>query len=235
VSANVTWHPGLVSREERWTALGTSGATVWFTGLPSSGKSSLAVAVESRLLESGDAAYVLDGDNLRHGLNANLGFDKASRSENVRRAAEAARLFADAGLVALVSLVSPYAADREAARRVHEQSGIPFIEVFVNTPIEECARRDPKGLYARARGGELRGFTGVDDPYEPPQSPELELLPGTELETAVDQVVVLLKKPVTGAVDAAGLRLAAEKMGYNALTRSRVRSCTTNPGPIRDS
>src|SRR5688500_8692937 len=149
-SPNVTRHAGLLSRQDRWNALRTSGATVWFTGLPSSGKSSVAVAVERRLVLAGRPAYVLDGDNLRHGLNSGLGFDHASRTENVRRTAEVAKLLADSGLVALVSLVSPYSVDREAARRLHDTDGMPFIEVFVNTPVDECARRDPKGLYARA-------------------------------------------------------------------------------------
>jgi adenylyl-sulfate kinase len=190
---NIHWHPGLLSREERWEALATSGTTVWFTGLPSSGKSSVAVALERRLVAEGRAAYVLDGDNLRHGLNSNLGFDHESRTENVRRAAEAAKLLADSGAVALVSLVSPYAADREAARRVHDESGLRFIEVFVDTPVEECARRDPKGLYARARAGELPGFTGVDDPYEVPSSPELVLVPTCGIDDAVGRVLALLE------------------------------------------
>lgn len=191
-SRNISWHPGLVSRAERWEALGTSGATVWFTGLPSSGKSSVAVAVERHLVANGRSAYVLDGDNLRHGLNVNLGFDHDSRTENVRRTAEAAKLLADAGVVALVSLVSPYAADRQAARQTHVDAGIAFIEVFVDTPVEECARRDPKGLYARARSGELRGFTGVDDPYEVPTAPDLRLSPGTEIDASVETILAVV-------------------------------------------
>jgi bifunctional enzyme CysN/CysC len=168
----ITWHEGLVTREERCAKVG-HGATVWLTGLSASGKSTIATMLEERLLAGGRPAYVLDGDNLRHGLNGDLGFDQASRSENVRRAAHVARLFADAGVVALVSLISPYAADRRIARRIHEDAGIPFTEVFVDTPIEECERRDPKGLYARARAGEVRGFTGVDDPYERPANPDV--------------------------------------------------------------
>jgi bifunctional enzyme CysN/CysC len=168
----ITWHEALVTREERCAKVGR-GATVWLTGLSGSGKSTIATMLEERLLACARPAYVLDGDNLRHGLNRDLGFDAASRSENVRRAAHVARLFADAGMVALVSLISPYAADRELARRVHEDTGIPFIEVFVDTALEECERRDPKGLYARARAGELRGFTGVDDPYERPEQPDV--------------------------------------------------------------
>ena len=191
-SPNVTRHSGLLSRQDRWKALGTTGLTVWFTGLPSSGKSSVAMAVERRLVLAGRPAYVLDGDNLRHGLNSDLGFDHASRTENVRRTAEAAKLLADSGLVVLVSLVSPYSADREAARRLHDEDAIRFIEVFVNTPVEECARRDPKGLYARAHAGRLRGFTGVDDPYEAPASPDLELVPADCLDAAVDKVIAAL-------------------------------------------
>ena len=188
-SPNVTWQTGAASRERRREALGPEGATVWFTGLPASGKSTIAVAVEERLLAAGRSAYLLDGDNLRHGLNGDLGFDAAARAENVRRAAHVARLFADAGTVALVSLVSPYEADRAAARKLHTGEGLRFVEVFVNTPLAECERRDPKGLYARARAGELSGFTGVDDPYEAPSSPEVELTPEVELGAAVDSVL----------------------------------------------
>jgi bifunctional enzyme CysN/CysC len=168
----ITWHENLVTREERCAKVG-HGATVWLTGLSGSGKSTIATMLEERLLESGRPAYVLDGDNLRHGLNSDLGFDAASRSENVRRAAHVARLFADAGMVALVSLISPYAADRRQARLIHEEAGIPFVEVFVDTALAECERRDPKGLYARARAGELRGFTGIDAPYECPEHPDV--------------------------------------------------------------
>jgi adenylyl-sulfate kinase len=195
-SPNVTWQAGAASRERRREALGHEGATVWFTGLPASGKSTIAVGVEERLLAAGRSAYLLDGDNLRHGLNGDLGFDAAARTENVRRAAEVARLFADAGTVALVSLVSPYEADRAAARKLHAEDGLRFVEVFVNTPLEECERRDPKGLYARARAGKLSGFTGVDDPYEAPSSPDVELAPDVELGAAVDSVL--------GALNAGG-------------------------------
>ena len=160
---NVTWHTGHVDRAERRGALGR-GATVWLTGLPASGKSTLAALVEQGLVHARRSAYLLDGDNLRHGLNSDLGFDASSRSENVRRAAHVARLFADAGIVAVVSLISPYRADRDGARRIHAEDGLPFVEVFVDTPLEECERRDPKGLYAKARSGQLKGFTGVDDP-----------------------------------------------------------------------
>lgn len=151
--------------------------TVWLTGLPASGKSSIAAELERRLVASGRPAYLLDGDNLRHGLNADLGFSAADRTENVRRAGEVAMLMADAGLVAVVSLISPYRADRDRVQAAHERAGLSFVEVFVDTPLELCEARDPKGMYAKARAGEITGFTGVDDPYEAPHTPDLWLRP----------------------------------------------------------
>jgi len=148
---------------------------VWFTGLSGSGKSTIAVEVERRLVGSGRAAYLLDGDNVRHGLNTDLGFGAADRDENVRRVGEVATLFADAGLVAVVPLVSPYRAARDAVRARVTGAGLAFVEVHVATSLEECERRDPKGLYAKARAGELSGMTGIDDPYEAPVAPELVL------------------------------------------------------------
>ena len=180
ISENVVWHAGELTPERRHAALGHAGATIWMTGLPASGKSSIAVAAEAKLVESGRPALVLDGDNLRHGLNGNLGFSPEDRAENVRRTAHAAALLAEAGVVALVSLVSPYAADRAAARAVHSERGLRFAEVWVATPVEECERRDPKGLYARARRGEITGMTGVDAPYEEPQAADLVLHPGDD-------------------------------------------------------
>src|SRR3954463_1522002 len=171
-SPNVVWQQG-VERSQRWSALGHGGATIWMTGLPGSGKSTIASGVEASLLDAGRHAYILDGDNLRHGLNGDLGFSAADRTENVRRTAEVSALLADAGVIVLVALVSPYRADRDAARAVHAERGLPFLEVHVATPLEECERRDPKGLYARARAGEIRGLTGVDDPYEPPAAAEV--------------------------------------------------------------
>ncbi len=168
---NIKWHDQEVSREQR----ASQGATLWFTGLSGSGKSSVAVEVERRLVASGRPAYVLDGDNLRHGLNSNLGFSPEDRKENVRRVAEVARLMADAGVVVLVSLVSPYRADRDAAREIHKQAGLPFYEVFVDVPLEVAEARDPKGLYAKARAGVIPDFTGVSAPYEAPLSPDLLL------------------------------------------------------------
>jgi bifunctional enzyme CysN/CysC len=191
-SANVVWQQTQTTREGRWEALGHAGATVWLTGLPASGKSTLAAAVEARLLATGRAAYMLDGDNLRHGLNGDLGFSPEDRAENVRRTAEVAALIADAGVVALAALVSPYVADRDAARAAHAHRGLPFLEIHVATSLAECERRDPKGLYARARAGELQGLTGVGAPYEPPESPDLRVEPDVPLDEAVDRVIALL-------------------------------------------
>jgi len=188
---NITWHAG-VARDARLTR----GATVWFTGLSGSGKSTVAAICERRLLESGRPAYLLDGDNLRHGLNGDLGFSAEDRSENIRRVGEVARLFADAGVIALVPVISPYRADRSRLRAAHDEVGLPFVEVFVDTPIELCEARDPKGLYAKARAGELKGFTGIDDPYEAPDDPELRLTPaeGTAEEQA-SRVLARLATP----------------------------------------
>ena len=187
-SSNVVWQDG-IQREQRWSALGHGGATLWMTGLPASGKSTVAAGVEARLLEAGRSAYVLDGDNLRHGLNGDLGFSAEDRTENVRRTAEVSALLADAGVVVLVALVSPYRADRAAARAAHDRRGLPFLEVYVATSLEECERRDPKGLYARARAGELTGLTGVDDPYEPPESADVVVRGDEPLEEAVARVL----------------------------------------------
>lgn len=170
---NVVWHEGRVTREQRHRATGGPGATIWLTGLSGSGKSTIAASVEEALIAEGRAAYRLEGDNIRHGLNADLGFSAEDRAENVRRIGEVARLFADAGVVVLVPVISPYRSDRDTVRQRHVEAGLPFIEVFVDTPLEVCEARDPKGLYAKARAGEITGFTGVDDPYEPPLDPEL--------------------------------------------------------------
>jgi bifunctional enzyme CysN/CysC len=190
-SPNVVWHPSALPRESRWESLGGAGGTLWFTGLSGSGKSSVAAAVEEQLVDTGRHAYLLDGDNLRHGLNGDLGFTAADRDENVRRVGEVARLFADAGVIALVPLISPYRAARNLVRSLHEVAGVTFFEIFVDTPIELCEQRDPKGLYAKARAGELSGFTGVDDPYEPPDAPELVLTP--DLGDAQAQAVIVIE------------------------------------------
>jgi bifunctional enzyme CysN/CysC len=189
-SPNVRWQRTSITRRQRWDSLGCEGATVWFTGLPAAGKSTIAAAVEERLVRSGRVAYLLDGDNLRHGLNGDLGFDEAARAENVRRTAHVARLLAECGAVALVSLVSPYAADRELASALHAADDLPFVEVFVSTSLDRCEARDPKGLYARARAGELQGLTGVGAPYEPPTQPDVVLGACEEdIDTAVERVL----------------------------------------------
>ena len=192
-SPNVVWHESGVSRAERWATRDVRGATVWFTGLSGSGKSTIASLVAVELTKRGVLTYTLDGDNVRHGLNGDLGFSAEDRTENVRRVAEVARLFADAGIVALVPIISPYRAGREHARDLHEAAGLDFVEVFVDAPLDVCEARDPKGLYAKARAGELTGFTGVDDPYEPPLSPELVVASSdTKPEAAAASVVDLL-------------------------------------------
>ena len=180
VATNITWHDHKVSKPERARLNGHAGAVLWFTGLSACGKSTIANTVDHLLHSQGRHTYVLDGDNIRHGLNKNLGFSAADRAENIRRIGEVAKLFADSGLIALTSFISPYRKDRDAARKIHEQNkagAIPFIEVFVDTPIETCETRDPKGLYKQAReavaAGKGMGFTGVDDPYEAPHKPEI--------------------------------------------------------------
>ncbi len=174
-ATNITWHSGHVDRQTRYRMLGQQGATIWFTGLSGSGKSTIAFTVEHALIERGKLAYVLDGDNIRHGLNANLGFSPEDRAENIRRIGEVAKLFADAGVLTLTSFISPYRADRDRVRKIHEEAGLPFVEVFVRVPLEVCEQRDPKGLYAKARAGEIPEFTGISAPYEEPLEPELVL------------------------------------------------------------
>jgi bifunctional enzyme CysN/CysC len=192
-SPNVRWQGTRMTRERRWQSLGHGGATLWFTGLPGAGKSTVAAAVEERLLQAGQPAFLLDGDNLRHGLNGDLGFDEHARTENVRRTAHVARLLAESGTIALVSLVSPYAADRRAAAALHAADDLGFLEIFVDAPLELCEQRDPKGLYARARSGELAGLTGVGAPYEAPAEPDLVLGSLHEtVEQEVERVMELL-------------------------------------------
>jgi bifunctional enzyme CysN/CysC len=192
-SPNVKWQGSRMTRGRRWQSLGQDGATVWFTGLPGAGKSTIAAAVEERLIVAGQSAFLLDGDNLRHGLNGDLGFDEEARCENVRRTAHVARLLAESGTIALVSLVSPYAADRDAAAFLHTVDDLQFIEIFVDVPLEVCEQRDPKGLYARARAGELAGLTGVSAPYEAPAKPDLVLgAAGESVDAEVGRVLELL-------------------------------------------
>ncbi|GMR17222.1 MAG: adenylyl-sulfate kinase [Gammaproteobacteria bacterium] len=174
-ATNVTWQEGEISREDRYTILRQRGATVWFTGLSGSGKSTIAVALEQALFLRGKLSYRLDGDNVRLGINKNLGFSEADRKENIRRIGEIAKLFGDAGTISLSSFISPYKADRDEVRRLHEAADLRFVEVFVDCSLEEAERRDPKGLYKKARAGEIKNFTGIDDPYEAPDQPEIHL------------------------------------------------------------
>ncbi|KAJ6445566.1 adenylylsulfate kinase [Purpureocillium lavendulum] len=181
MATNITWHPSL-SRRERNQLRGQRGLTIWLTGLSASGKSTVATALEQHLLHLGRSAYRLDGDNVRFGLNKDLGFSEADRNENIRRIGEVARLFADASTVAITSFISPYRADRELARKLHaaapagsDDEPIPFVEVFVDVPLEVAEQRDPKGLYKKARAGEIKEFTGISAPYEEPLNPEITI------------------------------------------------------------
>ncbi|MEX1092572.1 MAG: adenylyl-sulfate kinase [Acidimicrobiia bacterium] len=193
MSENVVRHHGEVSDTERFEVTGGPGCTVLLTGLSGSGKSTLAYAAEKALIERGRVAYVLDGDNLRFGLNADLGFAPEDRAENVRRVTEVARLMAEAGLVALLPLIAPYETDRAAARNRHEEGGTRFFEVFVDTPLEVCEERDPKGLYARARAGEITDMTGVDAPYERPERPDLVVEgAAASVSEGVEQLIALV-------------------------------------------
>ena len=193
-ATNIHWHEGSVTREERQELFGQKGCSIWFTGLSACGKSTIAVALEQVLYQRKHAAYALDGDNVRHGLNKNLGFSAEDRAENIRRIGEVAKLFADTGLITTVSFISPYSKDRDAARKVHEDAGLGFVECFVDTPLEVCEERDPKGLYKKARAGEIKGFTGIDDPYEAPANPELVLKPAENtVAECVAQVVNYLE------------------------------------------
>jgi len=202
-SSNVTWHGGAVTAAQRHAGLGQRGATVWFTGLSGSGKSTVAVEVERRLVERGRHAYRLDGDNVRTGLCGNLGFGPEDRDENIRRIGEVARLFADAGLICLCSFVSPYRAARARVRALHDagtanEAGgtpLPFLEVHVDVSVEVATQRDPKGLYAKAQAGEIKNFTGVSAPFEAPEAPELHLpTDGMTVPEAAERVIAMLEE-----------------------------------------
>jgi bifunctional enzyme CysN/CysC len=194
-SPNVVRHRGRLTRYDRFAALGAEGATVLFTGLSGAGKSTIAAGVEEAYVQSGLHAFLLDGDNLRHGINGDLGFSDHDRKENVRRAGEVARMFAESGSLALIALICPFEEDRRMIRMLHDDAGLPFLEVFVDTSLEECERRDPKGLYARARAGQLPGFTGIDSDYEPPAAPELVLGAGSgSISEQVSRVLELLER-----------------------------------------
>jgi adenylylsulfate kinase len=193
-ATNITWHEGAVSREERQQKLGQKGGTLWMTGLSGSGKSTIAVALEQVLLQRGKHAYRLDGDNIRMGLNKNLGFTAEDRTENIRRIGEVAKLFSDAGIITVTSFISPYKADRDLVRKLHEDSKLPFCEVYVNAPLDVAESRDPKGLYKKARAGQIKGFTGIDDPFEAPENAELELRTDQlSIEQSVQKLLDLLE------------------------------------------
>lgn len=189
-ATNVTWHDGEVSREDRFSILRQRAATIWFTGLSGSGKSTIAVALERALYKLGKLTYRLDGDNVRLGINKNLGFSEEDRQENIRRIGEVAKLFGDAGVISLSSFISPYKNDRDEVRTLHEQAGLQFIEVFVDCSLAEAEKRDPKGLYKKARAGEIKNFTGIDDPYEAPGKPEIHL--HTDEMTLEEEVQIIL-------------------------------------------
>jgi adenylylsulfate kinase len=174
-ATNITWHEGKVTPEERQKNMGQKGCTLWMTGLSGSGKSTVAVALEQVLMQRGYHAYRLDGDNIRMGLNKNLGFSAEDRDENIRRIGEVTKLFADAGIISVTSFISPYKAARDMVRKLHEDANIPFLEVHVDCSLEEAEKRDPKGLYKKARAGEIKGFTGIDDPFEAPENPEITI------------------------------------------------------------
>jgi adenylylsulfate kinase len=192
-ATNITWHAHHVTREEREKLLGQKGVTVWLTGLSGSGKSTLAVGAEQTLVQRGRLAYVLDGDNIRHGLNKNLGFSPADRTENIRRIGEVAKLFADAGVIVFTSFISPYRADRDLVRSLHDPGR--FVEVHVAASVETCESRDVKGLYRKARAGEIPDFTGISAPYEAPERPELVLDTNRQtVEESIGQLVSFLEE-----------------------------------------
>ena len=194
-ATNVHWHGGEINRPERAQLLGHGGATLWFTGLSGSGKSTIAVALEQALYQRGVLVYRLDGDNIRLGINKNLGFSAEDRAENIRRVGEVSKLFVDGGVIVLSSFISPYQVDRQIVRELHEADNMPFIEVFVDCSLEAAEERDPKGLYKKARAGEIKNFTGIDDPYEAPEAPEVHLHTDQQsLEEEVEHLLALLEK-----------------------------------------
>jgi adenylylsulfate kinase len=192
-ATNIVWHQGAVTRNDRAQLNGHRGCTVWLTGLSGSGKSTIAVDVEKRLLERGVHTYILDGDNIRHGLNKNLGFSPEDRTENIRRIGEVAKLFTDAGLVAITAFISPYRADRDQVRAIMQAGDL--IEVFVDCPVEVCEQRDVKGLYKKARAGEIKEFTGISAPYEAPAKAELTInTAGQSVEESAKQILEYLER-----------------------------------------
>ena len=215
-ATNVTWQDGEVSREDRFNILRQRGVTIWFTGLSGSGKSTIAIALEQALYTMGKLSYRLDGDNVRLGINKNLGFSEEDRKENIRRIGEVAKLFGDAGTISLSSFISPYKNDRDEVRALHKAADITFIEVHVDCTLEEAEKRDPKGLYKKARAGEIKNFTGIDDPYEAPVDPEIhlqtdEMTLEQEVQIILDYLQdnsVILNEQFTRADDAANKRTA---------------------------
>jgi adenylylsulfate kinase len=194
-ATNVHWHEGDITREHRGKLLGHKGATLWFTGLSGSGKSTVAVELEGTLSEMGVLSYRLDGDNVRMGNNNNLGFYAEDRTETNRRIGEVSKLFVDSGVVALSSFISPYKADRDQVRALHEEAGMDFIEVYVDCSLEAAEERDPKGLYKKARAGEIKNFTGIDDPYEEPFKPEIHLHSDQQsLEEEIQEILKVLRE-----------------------------------------
>ena len=207
-ATNVVWHDGEVTRDDRQRILGQTGATIWLTGLSGAGKSTIAVELEKALYKLGKLCYRLDGDNVRLGINKNLGFSEADRRENIRRIGEVAKLFGDAGIVSLSSFISPYTGDRNEVRALHDAANLKFVEVFVDCSLEEAERRDPKGLYKKARAGEIKNFTGIDDPYEAPESPEIHLKSDVmTLEAEVDLILDYLA--ASGIIDVQSATRAA--------------------------
>jgi adenylylsulfate kinase len=217
-SDNIYLHEG-VSREQRWKSVGHQGVTLWFTGLSGSGKSTIGVALEKQLVKRQARPYFvyrLDGDNLRFGLNADLGFSPDDRKENVRRVAEVSKLFADAGAITLAGLISPYKADRDYAREVHANASLPFLEVYVDAPLAVAEERDPKGLYKKARAGKIKGFTGLDAPYEAPENPEIHIR--TDQSSVSEAVNIILQR-----LEALGVHLSTE---FNLVDDSLEKKCT---------
>ena len=211
-ATNVTWQDGQISREDRFEILRQKGATIWFTGLSGSGKSTIAVALEQALYDMRKLSYRLDGDNVRLGINKNLGFSEQDRTENIRRIGEIAKLFGDAGTIALSSFISPYREDRDEVRKLHETADLTFVEVFVDCSLAVAEARDPKGLYKKARAGQIKNFTGIDDPYEAPATPEIhlktdEMTLETEVSIIMDYLLdngIISRSHFTRADDQAG-------------------------------
>ena len=217
-ATNVTWHDGQVSREDRFQILRQKGATIWFTGLSGSGKSTIAVALEQALYNIGKLSYRLDGDNVRLGINKNLGFSEEDRKENIRRIGEVAKLFGDAGTISLSSFISPYKDDRDEVRELHDSADLKFVEVFVDCSLEVAEERDPKGLYKKARAGQIKNFTGIDDPYEAPSNPEIHLK--TDEMTLEQEVTIVIDFLINNGII---------KREYYTRTDDRVDGATVSP------